>query len=525
MSLYLEGVEDKYPAYLLDKRKECEGNVIACLFADPTLVEEFTLPENYFLTSDGRFYLFMVKELVAKGIINIDEVSIRTTLPEDMIEGFKDRGGYKTIQHLQRVIRLENWQAYYEEFTKKNLLNRLYLDGYNLEKPVKVNGQMVIPYKLFEHMNCDQITDFYDTQLASYQIGEQSMITEEGDLCFGDKWLERLDKGESIVREGSAYDVIGYDDDLAPVGSFGYLNERTLGFHHGKLACIGAFSGTGKTTIMVNMVMGLVNSGEKVLIISNEDSMEDMQTRIVCIIASKIFHYQGITRDSFKRNSFTERDKEILKKVWKRFDEDYGKNIFFVGTSETSPKFFRRKIKEYKLRYGCSAFWIDTLKLAEKDFKSERTDLALVMNSRELANLAKKYDMIGICSLQLAERHKGVLSVSSVQIGTAKQVKEIMQQLILIRQMYPPEELDPSKKKTYCHPFRLEERNGKIIEVEVHPRPEQSYLVVAIDKNRDGTCTPNDGISYLYQFNGKYSTFDEVCMVRTPQKTVDNARG
>lgn len=524
MSKFLEGIEEKYPDYLLEKRMEAEGNIIACLFTDPTLLDDNPIPESYFITKDGRFFYNIIQKLIEQGIMTIDEISIMTILPEEIIKKFKARGGYKAVQHLKNIVNVENFPAYLEEFIKKNLLNKLYLDGFNLKTPIKVKNKMVEPLELFSKMTCDQILDFYDTQLSGYHIGEQSIILEEDNLCFGDKWKNKLVSDEPMVEQGTPYNIAGLDEDLMPVENFSYLNDRTIGFHHGKLACLAAFSGTGKTTISANMIMAMVYAGEKVLIISNEDTIEDYQTRIMSIMASKFFHYEGITRDKFKRNGFTDQDKAILAKVWDLFDSQYGKNIYFVGTSETNPKFFKRKIKEYRLRFGCTAFWIDTLKLAEKDFKSERTDLALVMNSRELANLASRYDMIGVCSLQLAERHRGVLSASSAQIGTAKQVKEILQQLFIARPLYPSEELNPDKKKTYCHPFRIEEKDGKRIEVECHPRIDQSYIVIAIDKNRDGTCTPNDGVSYLYQFNGKYSTFDEVCMVRTAQTILANAR-
>lgn len=524
MSKFLEGVEEKYPKYLLDKRVEAEGNVIACLFSDPGILEENEIPDGYFITKDGRFYYEIIKKLREKNIFAVDEVSIMTTLPEGMVSRFNAIGGYRTINHLQKIINLENWSAYYEEFVKKNLLNKLYLDGFNLEKTIKIQGKEVRPMDLFDKMTSNEILDFYDTQLSSYAIGDQSLILEEGNLCFGKEWMEKLESGEAVVEQGTPYNCMGEDEFEMPVNTFNYLNDRTLGFHHGKLACFAAFSGTGKTTAMHLMIAGMVNAGEKVLIISNEDTIQDLQTRFLASIAHRFFHSSEITRDKFKRNDFTAKDREVVGKVIELFNEKFGKHIEFVGTSETNPKFFKRKIKEYHLKHGCTAFWIDTLKLAESDFKNERTDLALVANSRELANIAGRYNMIGVCSLQLAERHRGVLSASSAQIGTAKQVKEILQQLFIARPLYPTEELDKSKKKTYCYPFRLKTVDGKQVEEEVTLPMDKAYIVIAIDKNRDGTCTPNDGISYLYQFNGKYSSFDEVAMCRTAQTMLANTR-
>ena len=39
-SLFVEGVPEKYPEQLLDGRLSIEGNVLACLFSEPTLYDD-----------------------------------------------------------------------------------------------------------------------------------------------------------------------------------------------------------------------------------------------------------------------------------------------------------------------------------------------------------------------------------------------------------------------------------------------------------------------------------------------------
>ena len=40
-SVFLSGIEKKYPEELLEKRMEIEGNCIACLWKDPLLLDEY----------------------------------------------------------------------------------------------------------------------------------------------------------------------------------------------------------------------------------------------------------------------------------------------------------------------------------------------------------------------------------------------------------------------------------------------------------------------------------------------------
>ena len=54
-SLFIAGVCEKYDERLLENRLSVEGNVIACLAKDITLIDDSKLNSKLFLTKDGRF--------------------------------------------------------------------------------------------------------------------------------------------------------------------------------------------------------------------------------------------------------------------------------------------------------------------------------------------------------------------------------------------------------------------------------------------------------------------------------------
>ena len=133
----------------------------------------------------------------------------------------------------------------------------------------------------------------------------------------------------------------------------------------------------------------------------------------------------------------------------------------------------QKKIRENVLRYGYDCVLYDTFKIQESDFEGTRQDLSLVRDSRELDKIAKKYNIIMLASVQLAERLKGKLFLDSSVLSNSKQIKEILENLFLMRTVYD-EELD-EKNKFYCRPFRLKKVNDKWIEEE-----EENYIPATV---------------------------------------------
>ena len=86
----------------------------------------------------------------------------------------------------------------------------------------------------------------------------------------------------------------------------------------------------------------------------------------------------------------------------------------------------KKKIRECALRQGYDTVLYDTFKIQEGDFSSARQDLSLVRDSRELDKLGKKYNLIMLASVQLAEYMKGKLFLDASCLSNAKQIKEMM---------------------------------------------------------------------------------------------------
>lgn len=508
-NLFLPGTTSKYDKRLLYRRNETEGNVIACLLKDLTLLDDVKLDQFDFITSDGRFYFTLLNMLRTKGFNSVDEATIRSNVKENIIEKFDEKGGMEPLIHMTNVINVANFDAYMEELHKSNLLLRLYLDGFNMFEEISVGSKNVVPFDLFQKMTAQQVIDFYDSRLASMDAGESADIIEEEFVSFDSDWVDGLKKGGD---SGVPFDKCGLDINGEDINGLGFLSNQTIGLHPGYLTYIAGFSSTGKSTLMVNIFMALLYRGEKIVIVSNEEQIQNFKVKFIMWILTRYFRVYSLTKGKLEAGDFTDEQKVQVHEAQEYWNKHYGKSVYFVSTNTADIQIVKKKVREAHLRWGFSVFAYDTFKLQDASFTGERQDLALIRDSRELATLARKYKMVGICSVQLAERYKGVLTLTATQLSNSKQIKEIANQMFMIRSVYP-EELDP-ESKYYCRPFRTVREYGKWIEQPYDIDPTQTYIILFVEKNRNGEDTPSNGIGYLLKFEGRYSTFKEVAKVR-----------
>jgi hypothetical protein len=95
----------------------------------------------------------------------------------------------------------------------------------------------------------------------------------------------------------------------------------------------------------------------------------------------------------------------------------------------------------------------------------------------------------------------------------SKQVKEVLENLILMRVVYA-EELDKTNKKYYCRPFRRKLIAGKWVEEEYEVDETAVYRMIFVDKTRSGENSSDTGIAHLLKFDGSHGIWKEECLVR-----------
>lgn len=509
MAEFITGVKEKYPAALLKERIEAEGNVISCFFKDMLLLDDTTFEQKDFITADGLFYFSMLKNLRKKGFYSLDEITILSNMNEDVIGRYEDCGGWEAIQHQIDIINVQNFDTYIDILYRENILLHMHDDGFNLLKEIMVNDKPVVPLKLFRKMTAEEVTDWYDARINSYGTGYSSKILEEEEIDFDDEFIESCVEGE---ENGVPFDIAGYDVNGEEINCFPFLSRQTMGLLEGTLTMMGGFSSAGKSTWWVTVLMALLNYDRKILIISNEETVKKYKIKFMIWLLGKRNRYFKLTKKKMTTGDIDKISREQLKDVQEFWRKNYKGRVKFITITDADMSIVKKKIRECALRQGYDTVLYDTFKIQEGDFSSARQDLSLVRDSRELDKLGKKYNLIMLASVQLAEYMKGKLFLDASCLSNAKQIKEILENLFLMRTVYD-EELD-EKSKYYCRPFRLKKVGDKWIEEEYTPDRTAVWRMLFVEKTRNGSNSSDTGIAYLLKFSGDHCIFREVAQCR-----------
>ena len=473
------------------------------------LIDDTIFEQKDFVTADGLFYFSMLNQLRNKGFYSLDEVTILSNLSQDAIDRYEDMGGWDSIQHQIDIINTQNFDTYIDILYRENILLHMHSDGFNLLKEIDVSGKKIIPIKLFRKMTAEEVTDWYDARISSYGTGYSSKVLEEEEIDFDDEFIESCQEGE---ENGVPFDIAGYDINGEEINCFPFLSRQIMGLLEGTFTMMGGFSSVGKSSWWVTVLMALLYYDRKILIISNEESVKKFKVKFMVWLLGKRNRYFKLTKKKMTSGDISSESRNQLTQVQQFWRENFKGRVKFISINDADMKVVKKKIRENVLRYGYDCVLYDTFKIQESDFEGTRQDLSLVRDSRELDKLAKKYNIIMLASVQLAERLKGKLFLDSSVLSNSKQIKEILENLFLMRTVYD-EELD-EKNKFYCRPFRLKKVNDKWIEEEYIPDRNAVYRALFVEKTRNGNNSSDTGVAYLLKFDGDHCIFREVAQAR-----------
>ena len=509
---FLQGITERFPKELLKGRLQVEGNVIACLMKDMLLLDDCGLNRDFFFTKDGLFYFGLLNHLRQKKFTSLDEVTILSNTTEEVQEKYKELGGWTAIQNLMNVINMDNYDVYLDALYKEDTICRLYLDGFNLFNPVKnQQGKDIIPIEVFRKLSNEEVLDWYESRLTGYNSGSTSKIVEEGYIEFDDAFLDGCMEGE---ENGVPFGKAGLDINGKPINVYPFLSNQICGFLSKYTSMIGGYSSAGKTTYLTAILIALAAQGRKILVISNEDDMTKYKVRFLLWILHKYNRYDNITKHKLLGGALTEEDQRQIAIARKYWDENYGKMIKFEYVSEVDMNLYKKLIRKHVLREGFDTVLVDTFKMDYNNMSNSRTDLDLVRDSRTLDALAKQYDLIMLASVQLSIHTTGQLFLDASVLSNSKQVKEVLENLFLMRTVYNNEEFDPTNKY-YCHPFQTKKNEqGEYIEIPFEPNKAMVWRMLFVNKCRSGVNSDDNGVAYLLQFDGDHGVFKEVAKCR-----------
>ena len=384
------------------------------------------------------------------------------------------------------------------------------------DKMTLENGKEVIPYKLFDKFSSQEVLDFYESQLSTLGTVSSNKIIDEGYIDFDEDFINGLESGEEV---GVSFGDAGLDVNGNKISTFPFLSNNILGLKSGTLSAFGAHSGVGKTTFMIGILMSLVEKGEKILIVSNEMGLSDFKQGFLIWILYRYFDYKKLPKKKLASGNLSDEDKEMIKKAREYWRKNYAKEIKMVALSDADAKLTCRIIKKHIQRDGISTFLVDTFKITTSNGTGDNFWLQLVVDSKDLDAIAKRYNVIGLMTIQLAINSLGRLWMDASALSNSRAVKEILSNLILFRKIYPEELVAGSPYD--LQPFRSVKNGDTWVEEPYLPDPSNVYRCLFVEKSRRGIDSGDSGVAYLVRYDGDHCTFYESAKCRPTHKVMN----
>lgn len=528
-SQFISGVCDIYDNRLLENSLTTEGNVCGVLLSDLTYFDDCGLESKDFVTKHGRMLFNIGRQLREKGLSNFDEISLLSNITEDVKEKINNElGGFRAIQNIIDVVSIKNMDAFMDELNKRNILMSLYKKNFNLfEEMTLDNGKKVIPYQLFEKLSSVEVLDWYESQITKLTTKiNSSKILDEAYIDFDDAFLSSLENQEEM---GVSFGDAGFDINGETIRTFEFMSRSLMGLKHSTLSAFAATSGCGKSTYLVGLCMSLASKGERVLLCSNESQLSDIKVNFLVWFLSRYMDYWKVSKRKLISGKLTDEDKEMIKKARKIYREKFGKSIKVITMSDMDSKLNIQVIKNAILRDGISCFAIDTFKLSFNNNRNDTFWLSLVEDTRSLAELCLKYNVIGLMTIQLAINAQNRSWLTADCLSNSKAIKEVLSNLVLFRKVIPELEFNESSPY-YIHPFRSKLRKNNKGEDEWYqepykPDPTKTWRIFFIDKARRGPDSNDLNEAYLSRFDADHASFYETSKCVPSRKIFNTESG
>lgn len=466
-------------------RHEVEACFTFSCWADPDLFEDYkdinVGKDTTLKDDDAIFYWQLGMAMHQQGIQKIDAITVEAFLAnkDEMRKRYERYGGYDVIEGLKSTIEPENADGYYDQINRMNALSIF----------AKKTEELFSDIDKFNNSTDDEIYDMFDLLGNSVAVNSARGVEVE-DLVITDEFIKTCTDKEAM----------GLPYKATPL-----LNYTTLGLPLGDCYMIAGHSGSAKTSfVFENMALYLASVNEPVVIFSNEMDSNAYRHLLTIHVLTKDLKYWKLTRKKLKQGEFTDEDLAMIEKAKEISEQKYG-HIKFVKLFNNNTSILMRFIKKYA-RQGCRCFIWDTFKSDDITDGSDEW-LSLLKNSRKVFNLISKLHVSMVMTFQLALYTTNQRFLDASCLAGSKQVKEILSELIMIRNLWS-DEMTGERNDCKVYHWDKDKNEKELLQLD----PDKKYKVIFINKTR------NDEGSHqiLYEWNGAYNSWKELgyCQIK-----------
>lgn len=507
-----------YPKEIMKNRINKEGLLLGDLFNDILLVKEYKINEDMFVSEKGKFYFTIIHCLIRKDIYKVTDADIKLSITDDMLKTYENLGGFTTIKKLMKISNGENFDSHLDDVLKGNVLMSFVDDGLDLTNTIEIKnkkGKTIEKtyLEIFDAMNCEQVLSFMQTRISdSIQLPSNNGAIED-DGMIGDDFINSLTEGTEL---GVPIDSIKFGNES--IKFMPTINKEILGLRRGFVTGIGALVNQGKSTLMTEIAMSLAGAGEKVLYITNEMKINDVKLNFIAYTLANVLGQSNITKKKLKSGALTPEELEKVKIAKDIYNSNLGENIFLISINDSNLEQVKSFTRKYALSKGITCLLYDTFKAdyatGDEDYKD------LIIGSRLIDKLCREFNLVGVIALQISQSYAGNLILDISMLAGSKQVNEVLDSLILFRNLFY-EELD-NDHKYFCEPYTWikDESTHELVKKSVNIDKKGTYRIFFIVKTRDGNTFNDSNTAYLYSFQGKNASVKEICRCTPKRGTI-----
>ena len=274
---------------LLPSSEEAEKALLGCMIQGGNKEQEVGMAwirdDEAFYTKDNRYIFQSLKSLYKDGI-EVDFITLSDKVKESTgeslayyITGLSE--SVPTVNNITEYARIV-WEKYIQRETAKSaqkLVNASYDDYDKVGGILEVHGRLV-------------------KELIEIHPSKQRTMDD------------LVDEMKDVVKE---------DSNLIPF-NLAHLDMFAGGMTRKEITVLGGRPGHGKTTLVINMVRGLIEQGYHVMLFNREMSNTEMLKKIL-VMESNQLQYGNI-----RRNDLSETDKEEFELISEKMKDKY-KNL------------------------------------------------------------------------------------------------------------------------------------------------------------------------------------------------------
>lgn len=396
-----------------------EANAVTTIYKNPDLIRDTSLKIEDITNNAWRVFFNIANDIInVENKNTLDEITINMYLSKHpkLREKYEDYDGYTKIENGIAYIQEENFDSYVGEIKKWNAVMKLAKIGF----PVKDRLSQYVDLK------AEDIYNELEALLNHTFVNVETEV-KTYNACDGlFELVDELNAGSQVGMAMSHCDIINRE-----IGGINF---------NGNIYALGAGSGIGKSTTVINYLMpAVLEHDEKMVMMINEEDQNKVKKELLVWVANNVFH-GGVHKYELRDGHFSPETYKVLKDAADYLEKlKQKRNITIVPFEKYTAKAAIKIIKKYA-SMGVRLFVLDTLK-ESSDSRDVDTWKSMERDMVDLYDVVKPAakNVALFVTYQLGKASTKLRYLTNNEIGQAKNILDVFSVNLMMRKPFEDE--------------------------------------------------------------------------------------